>query len=219
MRKLTKRACGAILKAKSIWCPKPDVVRKKFTGLVDGSYGTRLDSKGHTGVMMSMGKGATVNVSRRHKLNFGSSTESELVSIADVLGVMIWCKYFMEAQGYTIGNNLLYLDNNSTMLLAKNGRMSAGKASRHIHHRFFLITDKIEKGDVSEEHRGTKEMWAVGNTKPLQVVGFMLFRSKGTGIPENYDDEVERVRNHPRLLPKPKKAGVVSSADLQVLSM
>ena len=60
---------------------------------------------------MSMGKGAIVNVSRRHKLNVGSSTESELVSIADVLGVMIRCKYFMEAQGYTIDNNLLYQDN------------------------------------------------------------------------------------------------------------
>ena len=39
--------------------------------------------------MMSMGKDAIVNVSRRHKLNVGSSTESELVSIAEVLGVMI----------------------------------------------------------------------------------------------------------------------------------
>ena len=57
--------------------------------------------------MMSMGKGAIVNVSRRHRLNVGSSTRSELVSIADVLGVMIWCKYFMEAQGDTIDNNLL----------------------------------------------------------------------------------------------------------------
>ena len=105
---------------------------------VDGSYGVHWDSKGHTGAMMSMGKGAIVNVSRRHKLNVGSSTESELVSIADVLGVMIWCKYFMEAQGYTIDNNLLYQDNKSTILLAKNGGMSTGKASRHIRHRFFF---------------------------------------------------------------------------------
>ena len=83
---------------------------------------------------------------------------------------------------------------------------------------FFLITDKIEKGDVAVEHRGTKEMWADGNTKPLQGAGFRLFRSKVMGIPESYDDEAERVRTHPQLLPKPKRAGVVSSADLQVLS-
>ena len=134
---------------------------------LDGSYGVHCDSKGYTGAMMSMGRSAIVNVSRKHKLNIGSSTESESVSIADVLGVMMWCKYFMEARGYKNDNNLLYQDNKSTILLAKNGRISAGKASRHIHHRYFLITDKIEKGDVTVEHQGAKEMWVDGNTKPL----------------------------------------------------
>ena len=105
---------------------------------VDGSYSVHWDSKGHTGAILSMGKGAIINVSHKHKLNVASSTESELVSIADVLGVMMWCKYFLETQGYTVDNNILYQDNKSTILLAKNGRMSAGKASRHIHNRFFF---------------------------------------------------------------------------------
>ena len=185
---------------------------------VDGLYGIHRDSKGDTGAMMFMGRGAIVNVSRKHKLNVGSSTESELVSIADILGVMMWCTYFMEAQGYTIDNNLLYQDNKSTILLAENGRMSAGKASRHIHNRYFLITDKIEKGDVTVEHRGTKEMWANGNTKPLQGAGFRTFRSRAMGIPENYNDDAEQDRTHPLLLPKPEKAGVVPSKDIEVLS-
>ena len=86
---------------------------------------------------MSMGRGTIVNVSRKHKLNIGSSTESELVSIADVLGAMIWCKYFMAAQGYTIDNNVLCQDDRSTILLTKNGRMLAGKASRCIQNRCF----------------------------------------------------------------------------------
>ena len=61
-------------------------------------------------------------------------------------------------------------------------------------------------------------MWADGNTKSLQEAGFRLFRSKVMGIPEDYDDEAERIRAHPQLLPKPKEAGVVPSTDLQVLS-
>ena len=65
---------------------------------------------------------------------------------------------------------------------------------------------------------GTEEMWADGNTKPLQGAGFRVFRSKVMGIPENYDDEAERIRTHPMLLPKSKEAGVVSVRDLQVLS-
>lgn len=86
--------------------------------------------------MMSIGKGAIVNVSRKHKLNVASSTESELVSIKDVLGTMMWCTYFMGVQRYTINNNLLCQDSKSTNLLAKNGYMPAGKASRHIHRWF-----------------------------------------------------------------------------------
>ena len=117
-----------------------------------------------------------------------------------------------------MNNSLLYQDNMSTILLAKNGRVSAGKASRHIHHRFFLIKNKIEKGDVSVEHHGTKEMWADGNTKPLQGAGFRLFRSKIMGISEDYDDDAEKVRTHPQLLPKSKEAGVVPSEDLKVLA-
>ena len=93
--------------------------------------------------MMFMDKGALVNVSKKQKLNTGSSTEAELVGIIDVLGMMMWCKYFTEAQSYTMDNNVLYQDNKSTTLLAKNGRMSAGKNSKHIKNRFFLITDKV----------------------------------------------------------------------------
>ena len=102
---------------------------------VDGSYDVHRDSKAHTTAIMSMAKGAIVNVSRKRNLNVVSSTESELISITDVLGAMIWCKCFMEAQGYTVINNsLLYQDSTPAISLAKNRRMSAGKASRHIHH-------------------------------------------------------------------------------------
>ena len=61
-----------------------------------------------------------------------------MVVIADVLGMMMWCEYFTEAQGYTIDNNILYQDNKITILLAKNGRMSARKNSKHIKNRFLL---------------------------------------------------------------------------------
>ena len=84
--------------------------------------------------------------------------ESELVSIADVLGIVMWNKSFMKAQGYTIENNVLYQDDKSTTLLAKNGRMSAGKASKHIKNRFFLITDKIAQDELTVQHRGTELM-------------------------------------------------------------
>ena len=43
---------------------------------VDASYRLHWDCKGHTRAMISMGRGALVNISRKHKLNTGSSIES-----------------------------------------------------------------------------------------------------------------------------------------------
>ena len=95
---------------------------------------------------MSMGKGELMNIARKHKLNMESSTEAELVSIADVLGMMMWCKYFMEAQGYEIENNILYKDNKSTILLAKNGSMSAGKTASISRTDFYLSLIRLPWG-------------------------------------------------------------------------
>ena len=149
-----------------------------------------------------MGKGTLVNIARKHKLNTGSSTEAKLVSIEEVLGTMMWCKYFMEAQGYSIENNILYQDNKSTILMAKNGRMSAGKKIKHINNRFFLITDKVAMGYLEIQHKGTDEMWAYVNTKTTQGKRFRVMHGHVMGISEDYDDELERRHTHPLLLPK-----------------
>ena len=116
---------------------------------VDASYGVHWDCQGHTGVVLSMEKGSIVNISQKHNMNVGSLTESELVSIADVLGMLLWCKYFMEAKGYTIENNILYQDDKSTILLAKNRRMSAGKR---------VSTSKIVfSSSLTKFHRATSK--------------------------------------------------------------
>ena len=94
---------------------------------VDSSHGTHMDCKGHTGMMMTLGKGATMSSSRGQKVNTGSSTETELVGVDEMLRKILWGKYFIEAQGYTVEHNILLLDNKSTMLLAKNGAFSQGK--------------------------------------------------------------------------------------------
>ena len=70
------------------------------------------------------------------------------MGISDVLGLMIWNKYFMEGQGDSIDINILFPDNQSNLLLANNGRRSVGKNSNHINNRYFLIIDKVHQEDL-----------------------------------------------------------------------
>ena len=145
-----------------------------------------------------------------------SATESELVSIADVLGMMMWCKYYIWTQRYTIKKNILYQDNKSTILLAKNSRMSAGKNMKHIKNSFFLITDKIAQEELKIQHTGTEEMRADMNTDPRQGVKFRVTRAQVMGIEVEYDTNMERQRTPPLLMSKVEPMSL-SWGDTEVL--
>ena len=95
---------------------------------------------------MTFRKGAVQLLSKKHKLNTRSGTEAELVGTDDVTTQILWTKHFMEAQGYTIKDNILHQDNKSTILLQENGRKSAGKRSRALHVRYFFLRTKSRKG-------------------------------------------------------------------------
>ena len=53
--------------------------------------------------------------------------EAELVRVNDCMPQIMWTKYFPEVQGYYITDNMIYQNNQSTMLLVKNGRASSSK--------------------------------------------------------------------------------------------
>lgn len=74
-------------------------------------------------------------------MNTKSSTETELFAVYDKLGDILWIRYFIEAQGYTVDHNIVYQDNMSTLSLKKNGRVSGSHCTKHIKARFFLIKD------------------------------------------------------------------------------
>jgi hypothetical protein len=145
---------------------------------VDASYGVHPDMKSHTGATMSMGKGAIYSRSTRQKLNTKSSTEAELVGVDDVMPQILWTRYFLEAQGYKVADSKIFQDNQSTILLAKNGRGSSSKRTRHINIRYFFVNDRVKSNEVSIEYCPTGEMDADFFTKPLQGSPFRKFRDR-----------------------------------------
>ena len=82
----------------------------------------------------------------------------------------------MEAQGWNLADNVLYQDNQSAMLLEKNGKASSGKRTKHINIRYFFVTDRIAKGDLNIEWYPTGDMIGDYMTKPLQGSLFRKFR-------------------------------------------
>jgi hypothetical protein len=143
---------------------------------VDSSFAVHPDMRSHTGGAMTLGKGVIYGTSTRQKLNTKSSTECELVGVNDVLPQILWTRYFLEAQGYGANESIVYQDNQSAILLEKNGRASSSKRTRHLNIRYFFVTDRVAAKEVSIQYCPTTEMIADFFTKPLQGALFRTFR-------------------------------------------
>ena len=87
---------------------------------------------------MSMGYGLIHGRAGIQKINTKSSTEAELVGVGEYIPYNIWLMMFLDAQGYGIKDNIVYQDNQSAMLMEKNGRNSSTGNSRHINVRYFF---------------------------------------------------------------------------------
>jgi hypothetical protein len=48
----------------------------------------------------------------------------------------------MEAQGYKVIESIVYQDNQSAILLERNGKASSSKRKKHINIRYFFVTDR-----------------------------------------------------------------------------
>ena len=90
-------------------------------------------------------------------------------------------KLFLEAQGYSIDENVVHQDNQSAIPLEKNGKKLSSERTRHLNIRHFVVTDQVEKGDMSIEHCPTDEMIGDFMTKGLQGIEFAKFRKAIVG--------------------------------------
>jgi hypothetical protein len=143
---------------------------------VDAAFAVHPNMRGHSGGGLTLGQGFPNVGSTKQKLNTRSSTESEVVGTDDFMPAICWTRYFLKAQGYHVNDNVLFQDNQSAMLLEKNGKASSTKRTKHINIRYFFITDRISQGEVSLKWCPTADMVGDFMTKPLQGSLFTKFR-------------------------------------------
>ena len=98
------------------------------------------------------------------------------MAVDDVVSQVLWTNYFLEAQGFSTSGTVVYQDNESSILLETNGKMSRGKRSKHISVRYFFIKDRVDSGELSIEWCSSENMVADLLTKPLQGDTFLAFR-------------------------------------------
>ena len=104
------------------------------------------------------------------------------MGVDDLMPAVLWSRLMLEAQGYGVTENIIYQDNESSILLEVNGKASSGKRTKHINMRYFFITDRAQKGDVSVKWCPTGDMTGDFWTKPEQGAMFKRFRDQIMGV-------------------------------------
>ena len=112
-----------------------------------------------------------------------SSTETELVLLADKLSNIVWMQYFIECQGYNIDKYIIFQDNMSALSLEKNGCVLSSKQTKHIKAKYFLIKDYYDAREIDVKFCPTDGMWADVLTKPLQGQKLRDMRAFPQGCP------------------------------------
>ena len=74
---------------------------------VDASYVMHNGFLSHTGDTLFLGKGYPYSKLINQKLNKNSATEDELIGLENMMPMIIWTRYFMNAQVYHITDNIV----------------------------------------------------------------------------------------------------------------
>ena len=76
-------------------------------GCIDAYYEVHPNIRGHTGGGLSMGRVFTIVTLTNQNIKTCSSTESDIFGVHNCMPAVFWTRYFMEAQGYQVMENIV----------------------------------------------------------------------------------------------------------------
>jgi hypothetical protein len=141
----------------------------------DASFGIHIDGKSHSGICVTLGRGAIYSRSTKQKIVTRSSTEAELVAANDSSTILFALKQFISQLGFQ-SSLVICQDNRSTIRLLTDTE-SIRLASKHINIKFFYLWEKYQNGELDIVHVPTEKMVADILTKPLLGMAFRQMRS------------------------------------------
>jgi hypothetical protein len=132
----------------------------------DSSHQYHLnDSKGHGGIIITLGSAPIMTKSYKLKLVTRSSTESELVVLEEAVTFAIWIKKLLKELQVFDGPITIYQDNKSTMSIALKG--GSFTRTKHLFNRQNFVKQHQDSGDINLLHLRSELMPADMETKPL----------------------------------------------------
>eukprot|EP00543_Licmophora_paradoxa_P002447 CAMPEP_0202454422 /NCGR_PEP_ID=MMETSP1360-20130828/12161_1 /ASSEMBLY_ACC=CAM_ASM_000848 /TAXON_ID=515479 /ORGANISM="Licmophora paradoxa, Strain CCMP2313" /LENGTH=190 /DNA_ID=CAMNT_0049073731 /DNA_START=1 /DNA_END=569 /DNA_ORIENTATION=- len=152
---------------------------------VDASFAVHPNMRGHSGDRLSLGRGFPIVSSTKQKLNGRSCTETKIISVDDFMPAAVLDTLFHAI--YEVKDNILYQDNKSAIILEKNGKALSSKRTKHINIRYFFVTNKVNRGEMSVVWCPVADMIGDYATKPLQGILFRKFRDLIMGVVSTKD--------------------------------
>ena len=140
--------------------PESNVEDTKLYMWCDASDMTHWDARGHSGIVISIGKEYLCPImilSHKIKSVARSSTESELVTVYAGLPKALWAMESLTEWGYPCECLELYQDNVSTIISAHVGHKPYSKLG-HMNRRFFDIKEHLDNGTIIMPHCDTEYM-------------------------------------------------------------
>jgi hypothetical protein len=149
------------------WGESSDTTVTTLTCWADADYaGCMTTRRSTTGYVIKLNGGAISWASRRQECAALSTTKAEYMALCSATKEVAWLRGLLEFIGFAEpAATTVYQDNQSTIALAENGRVS--RRSKHIEVRFHFTRDKIMDGTIKLAYCPTNEMIADAMTKAL----------------------------------------------------
>jgi len=123
----------------------------ELCGYSDADFdGCRLDRKSTSGTCHFLGTSLVSWSSRKQASVALSSTEAEYVAAASCCSQILWMKQTLQDYGLSFGRVPIFVDNMSSICIAKNPVLHS--RTKHIDIRFHFLRDNHERGHIDMIH-------------------------------------------------------------------
>jgi hypothetical protein len=142
---------------------KADLTLKLYA---DAAHMLHKDTKGHGGILGTLGSAPIFAKSFKFKLATRSSTESEMVALEETVTFALWLTILL--RDFDIKSQLpitIYQDNLSTIAIVMSG--GSFNRSKHMLTKYTFVKQYVDLGEIELVHCRTQIMAADMLTKPL----------------------------------------------------